>query len=122
MPIVGFSFNNIVGTRKKMVVNQQITTNSTPRIVDVKSREVDALGKSSLVVGFEFLTSYTPDIGEIRLEGELLYLSEDTEKLLKMWKKDKKLPEDISIEILNNLFRVCLLKVSNISDELQLPL
>ena len=90
--------------------------------MDVKSREVDALGKSSLVVGFEFLTSYTPDIGEIRLEGELLYLSEDTEKLLKMWKKDKKLPEDISIEILNNLFRVCLLKVSNISDELQLPL
>jgi predicted transcriptional regulator len=49
-------------------------------------------------------------------------MAENNTKILAQWKKDKTLPEDASVEVLNQLFRKCLLKVSNIAEELQLPI
>ncbi len=48
-------------------------------------------------------------------------MSESNSKVLSSWKKDKKLPENVSVEVLNHLFRRCLLKIAGIAEELQLP-
>lgn len=122
MPVIGTSFKSIIGVKKKSVVNESITTNSTPKVLDVKERNLENLGKKALVLSFEFLTNYTPDIGEVKMEGELLYLSDQHEDILKNWKKNKKLSEDVSIEILNSLFRLCLLKSADLANQLQLPI
>ena len=122
MPVIGITFDKITGERKKSVVNEAITTNSSPKILDIKEREIEQLGKKALAMKFEFLTTYAPEIGEIKIDGELLYLTDEHKKLLDLWKKDKKLTEDSSVEILNTLFRRCLLKAADLADELQLPL
>ena len=122
MPVIGVSFNNISGEKKGVVVNESISTNSTPKITKIENRDVKQLGKDALAMDFEFVTSYAPDIGSIKVSGELLYLTDKHKEVLDTWKKDKKLDESISVEILNYLFRRCLLKVANLADELQLPL
>ncbi|NIO21845.1 MAG: hypothetical protein GTN76_14225 [Candidatus Aenigmarchaeota archaeon] len=123
MAVVGLSFNSVEAKRdKEQRIRAEIKVNSVPRINNVKEVTIASLGnKKVLSMAFEFVTNYDPRVGEIKIGGDLLYMTEDNKKLLKQWEKDKKLPEKPSLEILNYLFRRCLLKVSNIAEDLQLP-
>lgn len=123
MPIVGLSFDSVEAKRdKEQRIRTEIKVNSVPRINSVKEVTISSLGnKKVLSLAFEFVTNYNPRVGEIKIGGDLLYMTDDNKKLLKQWEKDKKLPEKPSLEILNYLFRKCLLKVSNIAEDLQLP-
>ncbi len=121
MPIVGLSFNSIEASRKSLPKGE-IKVNSSPKVNDIKEVDVAGIGKKALSLSFEFLTEYQPDIGSIKVEGEMVYMSDTSAKILAQWKKDKTLPEEASVEVLNQLFRKCLLKVSNIAEDLQLPI
>ena len=122
MPVIGLKLNSYDAKRNKDTFTGDMKINSSPKIMSVNEIDVPAVGKKALAFGFEFSTQYGPDIAEIKVKGEVIYVN-DKEKaaILKGWKKDKKLPDDIGIEILNHLFRHCLLKVSNIAEDLQLP-
>lgn len=123
MSIIGLSFDTVEAKRdKEQKVRAEVKVNSVPRINDVKEVSISTIGnKKVLSLNFEFATNYDPKVGEIKIGGNLLYMTEDNKKLLKQWQKEKKLPEKPSLEILNYLFRRCLLKVSNIAEDLQLP-
>ncbi len=120
MPVIGFSVKSIEAN--KSVDNAaQITANSTPKITDVKEIDVHSLDKKALGLSFEFVTDYAPNVGSIKLSGEVIYLVENNKKILSDWEKNKRLPDFDSVEVLNYLFRRCLLKVVNLADDLQLP-
>lgn len=123
MAIIGLSFDTFEAKRdKEQKIRAEIKVNSVPRINDMKEVSISTIGnKKVLSLNFEFVTDYDPKVGEIKIGGNLLYMTEDNKKLLKQWDKEKKLPEKPSLEILNYLFRRCLLKVSNIAEDLQLP-
>ena len=121
MPIIGLRFDSMEANRGKENAAGDIKINSTPKVTDVKEVDVASLNKKALGLSFEFLTTYAPDIGEIKIVGEVLYLSENNKKILDGWKKTKALSEEMNIEVLNHLFRSCLLKISNMADDLQLP-
>lgn len=124
MPIIGLSFNSMEAKKdKEQTIRDEIKVNSVPRINEIKEITLSSLGnKKVLSMDFEFVTSYLPKIGEIKLTGDLLYLTEDNKVILNQWQKEKKIPEKPSLEILNYLFKKCLIKVSNIAEDLQLPL
>ncbi len=67
-------------------------------------------------------TEYEPDIAKIVITGTVLFTAADNKKVLKEWKKSKKLPADITREIQNFLFRRCMIRMINMADDLQLPL
>ncbi|MEE9323376.1 MAG: hypothetical protein V3U72_02410 [Candidatus Aenigmarchaeota archaeon] len=123
MAIIGLSFDSLEAKRdKEQKIRAEIKVNSVPRINGMKEVSISTIGgKKVLSLAFEFVTNYDPRVGEIKIGGNLLYMTEDNKKLLKQWEKEKKLPEKPSLEILNYLFRRCLLKVSNIAEDLQLP-
>ena len=123
MAIIGLSFNVMEAKRdKEQKIKAEIKVNSVPRINDIREVTISTLGgKKVLSMDFEFVTTYDPRVGEIKIGGDLLYLTEDNKALLKQWEKEKKIPEKPSLEILNYLFRRCLIKVSNIAEDLQLP-
>ncbi len=121
MPIIGMRFNAINASRLKSEITGEVKINSTPRILSVKEITIPALKKKALTFGFEFVTKYEPGFGEIKITGEIFYTSEKMNKIIDFWKKKKKLPQEIDIELLNHLFRQCLLKISNIAEDLQLP-
>ena len=120
MPVIGFNFNSIEAKREKSAAGN-IKVNSIPKINSIKEITVPNMKKKVLNMSFDFTTKYDPAIAEIKISGELLYLTDNNTAMLSEWKKKKKLPEKNSIEILNHLFRRCLLKIANIADDLQLP-
>jgi hypothetical protein len=121
MPVIGLTITSMEARREKGPAQGEIKVNSTPKISDVKEVNVPSLHKKAIAITFEFVTNYEPKIGEVKLTGEVMYLAEKNATILSQWKKKKSLPEKVSIEVLNHLFRRCLLKASNMADDLQLP-
>ncbi len=121
MPIIGMNFRSMEAKRTKGESKGEIKVNSTPKITDMKEINIASLNKKALSMSFEFSTKYDPQIAEIKIGGEIVYLAEKNGPILNQWKKKKSLPENVSVEILNHLFRRCLLKIAYMADDLQLP-
>jgi len=120
MPIIGMTLKNIEASRKKAATGE-VKVNSTPTITSLKEVDVATLGKKAIEMAFEMTTSYVPEIAEIKISGNVLYLTDSGKDIMKQWKSKKQLPSGVSVEVLNYLFRHCLLKIANIADDLQLP-
>ena len=120
---MGYNITNIAAERKNMKNPvQKIDVNSTPYIKHVEERDVTFVNKeTALAIGFEFITIYSPNIGEIRINGEIMYTTNDTKKVVKHWNKEKKLPDDVETEVKNFLFRKCLGIGIDLSEDMQLP-
>ncbi|MFH0956652.1 MAG: hypothetical protein V1813_02195 [Candidatus Aenigmatarchaeota archaeon] len=121
MAVIGLNLNSIQAKKQSAVPRQDIKVNSTPMITGVKEIDLPNLSKKALSIDFEFLTRYEPSFASIAIEGSLLYLADNNKELVSEFAKNKKLPEKASMEVLNYLFRHCLLKASILAEDLQLP-
>jgi hypothetical protein len=124
MPTIGFTLTSIRANidEKEIEKGPEVTINSTPTILSLEKKDLN-IGKvkSVLLVNFKFKTTYEPEIGEITLNGNVIFESDDIDKILKTWKDTKKLDDTIAVDVLNSIMRKCLAKVVYISDELRLP-
>jgi len=120
MPIVGFNITSINAKNNEKPVTGEIGINSTPKIISVEKKDLGVV-KDAVAVRFSFGIVYEPKVGEINYTGEILYQSVDSKKILKKWKDEKKLDDDIAVEILNSIFRRCLARATLMSEELRLP-
>ena len=121
MPVIGMTLTSMEAKKNKGSFKGGIKMKSTPKITDVKEITVASLDKKALSLAFEFTTAYEPDIGTIKMGGELLYLDKNADATLKEWKATKKLPSKVSVEVLNHLFRRILIKMAALAEDLQLP-
>jgi len=125
MAVIGHSITSLEASRKSLAA-KRIDINSTPKVTGVKEKAVDIQGlsegkQSVLAINFEFQTDYKPEIGAIKIAGEVVYTGTDNKKILKEWEKNKALPQAVDVEIKNFLLRKCLLLGVTISQEMQLP-
>lgn len=119
--IVGFGIKSISAERKN-VPKGRVDINSTPKILSITKSKAGFLKKQKpLNIEFEFITKYKPNIGEIRISGNVLYLGKKLDETLKAWEKRKKIPKEVDIEVKNFLFRKCLTIGVNLSENMQLP-
>lgn len=122
MPVIGYSLTSISAEKKSVKSLQKLDINSTPDVKYVEEKDITIVDKEpALVIGFEFTTTYSPDVGHIKINGELVYSSANNKKIVKEWKKNKKLPTDVDIDVKNFLFRRCLTLGIDLSENLQLP-
>lgn len=122
MPVVGFSIESLNAKRNTFDKPlERVEVNSTPKITSVEEKTADIMGQKSLVVGFEFDIAYEPNAAKMTMNGYVMYLSNDTDAILKSWKKDKKLPVNVEVEIKNVLFRKCLAMGIDLSEQMQIP-
>ena len=119
--IVGFSIKSIFAERKN-IPRGRIDINSTPKILSVTKSKKRFLKKDKpLNVEFEFLIRYEPNIGKIKIMGNILYVGKKMKNIVKTWEKEKKIPKEVDMEIKNFLFRKCLSIGLNLSENMQLP-
>ncbi len=123
MPILGISLRNIKADIDDKIAPQgDINVSSTPTIENVTKKDIDLFAmKDVLSVEFKFKTSYEPRLGEIVMEGEVLYQTEKTKDVVSRWKKERKMEEGLATEILNAIFRKCLTQAIALAHELRLP-
>ena len=123
--IVGFSIDSISAKRNDSVVKagNELNVNTIPTITEVEA--VDTINeKDAIRFGFTFECKYTPDVGEIFLEGNLLWKGKDEKQMLDVvdiWKKKRLIHVDATLEVMNTVFRRCLAKAITLTDELRLP-
>ena len=118
--IVGFNINSIKAKTNVENASAEIKVNSTPLVVDIEKRDIEEM-KDLLAIKFSFKVDYEPSAGEIKLEGDVLYKSDHHKEIMKRWKDSKTLPADIAVEVLNGIFRGCLIKAVALSADLRLP-
>lgn len=123
MPVIGFNITAInAHVDEKAERKGNVNVNSTPSVKAIEKKDVEITGMKDVVaVNFRFETKYEPKIGEIVIEGEVLYSSGDSKEMIAKWKKEKKMEDSIAIDVLNTIFRRCLAKAIEISAELRLP-
>jgi hypothetical protein len=119
--ILGYNFARIEATRNKEI-SGNLNISSSVKITSVEEKEIEFLNKQKVLeIGFEFLVEYKEGFGKIEMHGSLLYDGKDIKDASKMWKKDKKLPESIDLEVKNFLFKKCLTLAILLADEIRFP-
>jgi len=121
MGVIGINFWSFDASVEDRKINGNININSVPTIENVKKKEVVMGGiKEVASIEFKFITSYSPDIGSIKITGEILYQADDVKKIVSSW-KDEKLNDKIVVDVLNAILKKCLAKSILIAEDLRLP-
>jgi len=124
MSIVGFNFTGI-NVKRNEQVSGKIGISNNVSIKDVQEAElaVDKTKQGSLRFIFEFESKYDPNLGEIKLEGNLLFI-ESAKKIKEIsdeWNKNKRISTDIMTNILNTALNKCNILALILSQEVNLP-
>ena len=120
--ILGISLDSINSERKEFK-GGDFKISYSSEITDLKETEIPTFNEKVAELKFSFDVVYQQKeniVGTIKFTGSILWkgnLKELTEK----WKKEKKLPEDVGLNVLNNLYRRCLIVGVQISEQLGLP-
>jgi len=123
MAILNFGFTKIL-VEKIGKVSKQVNIKSGMNIVSVSESDmIDATKQKAFLIKFSFETKYEPKIGNINLEGELLYLADvETAKTISAaWDKNKSLPKDIALKVFNKILHNCNVEALLLSREINLP-
>jgi len=124
MPVIGINIKSVDAKKHEEIIGA-VKVNSNTTIKDIKEQDLPALKQKGLTIGFEFKTEYMDDkkksVAEIIIGGDVLFIDEQLEKIIKDWKKDKKLSDDISLQVINAVLRRSIIRALSLSEELQLP-
>ncbi len=124
MPVVGFGFSKITA-EKKNPIKGKVGINNNVSIKSLEEAEL-RVGKDKqkgLRINFEFVSKYEPKIGEIKLTGDVLFL-DDPKKIkdiAKDWKKNKKLPKEVTASVMNSILAKCHIQALMESQAVNLP-
>jgi len=123
MPVVSFDFDKISAERKEFTSGKvEIRSNIT--IIDIEKEKLElAKNEEALKFLFEFKLSYEPNAGELILRGHTVFVDDEKKikDILKEW-KNKKIPEEIALQVINNILYRCNLKALQMAHEISLPL
>jgi hypothetical protein len=124
LTIVGFNFTRIAAT-KTTPIKGKFSVKNKVEIKDIVKHDLP-LGKSKqsgVRFMFRYESQYEPKIGEIVLEGDLLYLLEEKEAkgILDEWIKNKKIPQAIIGPVLNTILTKANLQALVVSRDVNLP-
>jgi len=115
---VNLNYRNIEA-RRFTASNIPININNNSTLVSVSNVE------DKLSVNFVFSSNYEPNIGIIRIEGELLVeeSKENVKRALIEWEQSgrKNLPKDIAEKVHNAILSSCIVEATILSKEVQLP-
>ena len=125
MAIISFTFDKMQVERLNPL-ETPLKVEFNMRVLDVKEEDVAVgAGRKEKVLRFffEFKVDYTPKQAYILLEGNLVYFDEkeDADKVVKEWKKNKKLSAEVSQQVMNNILIRSNVKSLLLGQEIGLP-
>jgi hypothetical protein len=124
MSIIGFNINKIHAERKK-TSEGKININNNVSIVNVHDSSISLGGneQNTIQVEFKFVSTYEPDVGQVLMEGDVLWLIDKNQAgdIMKGWAKTKTLPDVIMRTVLNHILMKCNIEALILSRDINLP-
>jgi len=123
MPVIGITTKNIEAKRSQDAF-KNVKINNETRLTDVEEKDLAGLGKKGLVVSYEYRSDYidgSKSFASIKIGGEVVFIDPNQAEIIKGWKKDKKLPDKVNVQVINAILRKCVIKALSISEEVGLP-
>ncbi|MBU3957591.1 MAG: hypothetical protein KKB25_00780 [Nanoarchaeota archaeon] len=124
MPVAGINITS-VNVKRIGSFAGEYQMNCNASIKDVKEQELPQ-SRKGLSVPAEFSAVYADEKGkslaEITIIGDVLFLDEKNEQILKDWKDGKKIPESLTVQIMNVMMRDVLTRTIQLTDFLRLPI
>ena len=124
MTIVSFNFTKLEA-EKKEAEKGKVNIKNNISITGVEEKDLSLGNQKQKVISFtfEFTSTYEPNIGSIRLVGDVYYMedSKKVKEILDGWKKDKKLPKDLMTRILNVVLNKSNIQALILSEQVNLP-
>jgi len=126
MAIVGFNFTKINAELNEKTARESkinINNNISIKSVELAESVVASKGQKLLRFEFEFKSNYSPNLGSIALEGNILVLEEakKVDDIEKEWKKSKTLPPETMKTVLSTALNKCNIQALILSQYLNLP-
>lgn len=124
MTIVGFHFTNI-HVHKDKAASGRINVGTNYSLKDVQETDVP-MGKSKqkgLKYSFEFVASYEPEVGAIKMNGNVVAIEDEAKhaKILEGWKKNNSLEVEDMKPIMNHVVQKCYVQALVLSKDINLP-
>ena len=124
MTVLGIAFTKL-GVEKTGKVQGSVNVQSNANIVSVEKLDVNIGTKKdeALKFVFSFTAVYQPNIAKISIDGEVVWLDkpDEVDKIIKGWKKDKKIPKEVMSPVLNTVLSKSNIEALILSRELNLP-
>lgn len=117
MVIVGIELTEIKAKKKK-IAKGSIRVNNNINIVKVERAGKD---KELVRMSFNATTKYEPEVGEIVINGALLWLPTEKTDIVKEWKEKKKLPKQVAEEALNGIINRVTIEALILAKDVGLP-
>ncbi|MBS1267023.1 MAG: hypothetical protein MAG795_00994 [Candidatus Woesearchaeota archaeon] len=124
MTVVGMSFTKI-NIEKKKPAKGKLNIKNNIAIRDVKQTDL-SLGnvkEQGLKFIFEYTSNYSPDVAEINIVGEVLFLTDEktAKETEKNWKDEKKIAKKLVRPVLNSALTKSNIQAIMLSKEINLP-
>ena len=121
--IVGFNIDKLDVEKKVHDYKGKVTIKNSLQIKDVKEEQTPFKDKkSALRFKFEYNVDYEPKLASINIHGTIVYLSDDSDEIIKTFKKEKKIKnEKASIAIMNAISDKCNIRALELSQDVNLP-
>ena len=123
MAIVKVNLHKVTAERSLTAKGGQIKINNNVSIKDVEDLDFSVTGKKGLKFTFAFNCGYEPDLGKIDVEGQVIYVGEESQvsEIKEGWEKNKKVPLAITEEVVNAALHKGNIQAIKISEEVSLP-
>lgn len=123
MAVIGFKFDTI-HIEKKAVPSGEINISNNVKLTEISEAKINVGGEhKALKVDFEYTVNYKPDIGDLKLTGNLVYMDDKAKQdsVLKAWKEKKVLDNKFSLSVTNKIMAKCNIKAIELCSEVNLP-
>jgi len=122
--ITGFTIEKLDVQRNDIDEKSKIKIHNNLQIIDVEEQKLPFKDKKvALKFKFDYSVTYEPKLGNINMQGHILYLGDNTDEIIKYYKKEKKIKNaTIGINVLNAISNKCNVKALGLSQDVNLPL
>lgn len=119
--IIGVNINSI-NADKKAGTQGNVQVNYQPEIKEVEEATVNAFDEKVARIEFDFGVVYNSNNQEtarIDMSGNVIWKG-GLEEILEQWEEDESLPEDMEVQLMNELYRKLLSEAVGVANTLNL--
>ena len=125
MSIIGFNFTKMLIEKKdiKNTGKVKVSNNVAIKNVNESGIKISSDDQISLKFDFEFVSKYEPELGSVKLEGNVITLEkkDDGQKIIDEWEKSKKIGSDSMKRILNTILAKANVQALILTRDVNLP-